>query len=105
MLEILKCRRPQDKQSLFSDFDPRRGSWVVPDLQSKWHLQRDLLRRQGAIEQASVWRSTELWSHLSFQLHPDLRVVSPELAQTLFWNWIQGLNLSWARSPQAVRVG
>lgn len=103
-LEVIRCAQPEEKRTLFADFDPRGGAWVVSDLQSKWHLQKELLRRDRVLEQASVWRATELWRHFSFQLQPDLRLLSPELAQTLFWNWIQPMGLPWAKSPHAVPV-
>lgn len=104
MLNILKCERPEAKRGLFSDFDPKSGAWIVSDLQSKWHLQKELLARDGVLEQACVWRATELWRHFAFQLQPQMRLLSPELAQTLFWNWIQPMNLPWAKSPHAVPV-
>jgi ATP-dependent helicase/nuclease subunit B len=104
MLNIVKCSRPEEKRSLFARFRAPNGAWVVSDLQSKWHLQKELLARDGVLEQSSVWRATELWRHLSFQLQPDLRLVSPELAQTLFWNWIEPMGLPWAKSPHAVPV-
>ena len=40
MLKILKCSQPEEKRELFASADPLRDSWVVSDLQSKWHLQR-----------------------------------------------------------------
>lgn len=104
MLNVIRCDQPESKRDLFSSFNANQGAWVVSDLQSKWHLQKELLRRQGVLEQASVWRATELWRHLSFQLLPEMRLLSPELAQTLFWNWIEPMRLPWARSPQAVPV-
>ncbi|MBX3021721.1 MAG: PD-(D/E)XK nuclease family protein [Bdellovibrionales bacterium] len=104
MLKILSCAQPEAKRSLFADFDASGGAWVVSDLQSKWHLQKELLRREGVLEQACVWRATELWRHFAFQLQPDVRLLSPELAQTLFWNWIEPMGLPWAKSPQAVPV-
>ena len=77
---------------------------MVSDLQSKWHLQKELLERDGVLEQTCVMRATELWRHLGFQAQPGVRLLSPELAQTLFWNWIQPMNLPWAKSPHAVPV-
>lgn len=102
MLEILRTSNPDDKRRHIVDFDPRQSTWVVSDLQSKWHLQSTLLDRHGVLEQSSILRATELWKHLAFQVDPSLRLLSPELAQTLFWNWIEPLGLSWARSPQVV---
>ena len=104
MLEVVHCPSPQRKRELFADFDPRGRTWVVSDLQSKWHLQKELLLRDGVLEQSCVMRATELWRQLSFQAQPDVRLLSPELAQTLFWNWIQPMKLSWAKSPFAVPV-
>jgi len=101
---FIHCSKPEDKHALFSEFDPAEHSWIVSDLQSKWHLQKVLLERHGVLEENAVLRATELWKKLAFQLIPEARVLSNELAQTLFWNWIQPLNLSWARSPQAIPV-
>ncbi|MGZ3722718.1 MAG: PD-(D/E)XK nuclease family protein [Bdellovibrionales bacterium] len=104
MLQILSCSRPEDKRALFTDFDPQGHTWVVSDLQSKWHLQKVLLDKHKVLEEQAVKRATELWKHLAFQVIPDARILSNELAQTLFWNWIQPMNLPWARSPQAIPV-
>ena len=104
MLEITRVSQPEDKRKLFAEFNPQQGSWIVSDLQSKWHLQRVLLEKHGVLEDHTVMRATDLWKHLAFQLIPGSRVLSRELAQTLFWNWLQPLNLPWARSPQAVPV-
>jgi ATP-dependent helicase/nuclease subunit B len=104
VLEIISCSQPEEKRELFAGFDPAGQSWVVSDLQSKWHLQRDLLSTHGVLEEQAVKRATELWRHFAFQLVPEFRVLSNELAQTLFWNWIQPMNLPWARSPQAIPV-
>src|SRR5436190_17726440 len=104
MLKIIRCERPEDKRALFSDFNPENHTWVVSDLQSKWHLQKLLLDKRGVLEDFSVLRATDLWKQLAFQLIPGAKVLSRELAQTLFWNWIQPLKLPWARSPQAIPV-
>lgn len=104
MLRVLNCTQPENKRELFSNFDCTHETWVVSDLQSKWHLQKDLLKRNGVLQQASVMRATELWRQLAFQVSPDLQLLSPELAQTLLWNWIEPMNLPWAKSPQAVQV-
>ncbi|MGE3683832.1 MAG: PD-(D/E)XK nuclease family protein [Bdellovibrionales bacterium] len=104
MLEVLRCPDPETKRRHFAEIDASRHTWVVSDLQSKWQLQSELLDRQGVLAQCAVMRATELWKRFAFQLHPEVRLLTPELAQTLFWNWIQPMNLSWARSPQAVPV-
>ncbi|NJL25494.1 MAG: hypothetical protein HC902_10190 [Calothrix sp. SM1_5_4] len=104
MLEILRCRNLEEKRRVFAGHDPRKQTWVVSDLQSKWQLQKELLVREGVLEQSSVVRATELWKQLSFQLLPEARLLSAELAQTLFWNWIEPMKLPWAKSPQAVPV-
>jgi RecB family exonuclease len=104
VLEVVPCARPEAKRDLFAQFEPSSAAWVVSDLQSKWHLQKELLARFGVLEQSCVLRATELWKHFAFQLRPDLRLLSPELAQTLIWNWIEPLRLPWAKSPQAVPV-
>lgn len=104
MLEVIRCPDPQAKRAFFANADAKNETWVVSDLQSKWHLQKELLNRNGCLEQKAVLRATELWRHLSFQLAPQLDLLSPELAQTLFWNWIQEMELPWARSPHAVPV-
>jgi len=101
---LFHAQRPSDKRALIADFDPKGHTWVVSDLQSKWHLQKLLLDQHGALEERAVLRATELWRQLAFQLLPDSRRLSHELAQTLFWNWIQLKNLPFARSPQAVPV-
>ncbi len=104
MLELIRVATPAEKAALFSTFDSRTQSWIVSDLQSKWHLQKTLLARDGVLEDATVMRATELWKHFAFQLRPDLRLLSSELAQTLFWDWIEPKKLPWARSPRAVQV-
>lgn len=104
MLNIIRCPRPEEKRAHFTKFDPRLETWVVSDLQSKWHLQKVLLAKHRVLEETAVMRATELWRHFAFQLEPDLRILSVELAQTLSWNWIEPMNLPWARSPQAVQV-
>ncbi len=104
MLEILRCSSSDEKLALFNAVDPDLDTWIVSDLQSKWHLQRELIRRRGVLEQTAVLRATELWKRFAFQLFPRTHILSHELAQTLFWNWIEPLHLPWARSPQAVPV-
>lgn len=102
MLEIIRCRHIDDKQDVFLNFQPSDAAWVVSDLQSKWHLQKELLDRHRILQQSSIWRATELWRHFAFQLRPDLKFLSPELAQILFWDWIEPLGLPWAKSPKVV---
>src|SRR4051812_45939707 len=104
MLELIRCPQPERKRAQFSSFDPLDRTWVVSDLQSKWHLQKVLLEKHRVLEESAVMRATELWKLFAFQLEPDLRILSSELAQTLFWNWIEPMQLPWARSPQAVQV-
>jgi ATP-dependent helicase/nuclease subunit B len=104
MHQLIGAKNSTDKLKLFSEFQPESGTWVVSDLQSKWHLQKQLLSQHGRLEERAVMRATELWRHLAFQLLPAVRILSHELAQTLFWDWIQPMKLPWARSPQSVSV-
>lgn len=104
MLHVRHIHNSQDKSHFFSEADPARQAWVVSDLQSKWHLQRQWLERYGALEQNSVLRAGDLWKHFAFQLRPELRLLSMELAQTLIWNLVEPKRLSWLRSPQSVSV-
>jgi RecB family exonuclease len=104
MLSVLRCSKPEQKQEIFAGATPQTDSWVVSDLQSKWHVQRRWLDQCGALEQTAVVRATELWRQLAFQLRPDLQIISQELAQTLIWNWLEPRKLPWARTPQSVTV-
>jgi RecB family exonuclease len=104
VLKVRHCSKPEQKVEIFAEADPQRDSWVVSDLQSKWHVQRRWLDQTGALEQIAVVRATELWRQFAFQLKPDLQLVSPELAQTLIWNWLEPRQLPWARTPQSVAV-
>jgi len=104
VLEVVRRNSPEEKRLLFTEVDADRDTWIVSDLQSKWHLQKELIQKRGVLEQTAVLRATELWQRLAFQVAPQLHPLSNELAQTLFWNWIQEMNLPWARSPQAVPV-
>jgi hypothetical protein len=104
MLEVLRIDGPEDKRRLFAKADPIHGTWIVSDLQSKWHLQKEFIQARGVLEQTAVLRAQELWQRLCFQVAPQLQPLTMELAQTLFWDWIQEKNLPWARSPQAVSV-
>ncbi len=104
MLEVLRISGPEDKRRIFAEADPVGGTWVVSDLQSKWHLQKEFIQRRGVLEQTAVLRAQELWQRLTFQVAPQLQPLTMELAQTLFWDWIQEKNLPWARSPRAVSV-
>ncbi len=104
MITILPCTQPEQKSDWIKQFRPTIDSWVVSDLQSKWHLQSTLLQQHRALEDRAVMRATELWKHLAFQLRPDLRIISVELAQSLFWSWIEPRQLQWARSPRSVQI-
>ncbi len=104
MLTVKSVRSPEEKVSLFASADPTQDSWIVSDLQSKWHLQREWLKERGVLEQASVVRAGELWKQFAFQLRPDIRLLSMELAQTLIWNLVEPKKLPWLRSPQSVTV-
>jgi RecB family exonuclease len=104
MLNVIRGTSPEHKAELFRGFDPKVQSWVVSDLQSKWQLQKVLLEQHGVLEDGAVLRATELWKHFAFQLRPEMRLLSSELAQTLFWDWIEPMGLPWARSPRAVQV-
>ncbi len=104
MLQVQRVRDTQEKSNLFGQADPARDCWIVSDLQSKWHLQREWLAQYGALEQTSVLRAGELWKHFAFQVRPDLRLLSMELAQTLIWNMVEPKRLPWLRSPQSVGV-
>jgi RecB family exonuclease len=104
VLEILRIGGPEEKRRLFSQADPVNGTWVVSDLQSKWHLQKEFIKAEGVLEQTAVLRAQELWQRLCFQAAPQLQPLTMELAQTLFWDWIQEKELPWARSPRAVSV-
>lgn len=104
MLRVHSVRGSHDKAEIFAKADPSSAAWVVSDLQSKWHLQRQWLERYGALEQNSVLRAGELWKHFAFQLRPEMRLLSMELAQTLIWNLVEPKRLPWLRSPQSVSV-
>lgn len=104
MLTVKSVRNSEEKIAIFSEADPSQDSWIVSDLQSKWHLQREWLRERGVLEQASVVRAGELWKQFAFQLRPDIRLLSMELAQTLIWNLVEPKRLPWLRSPQSVSV-
>jgi len=104
MIELVTCDRPDQKQEFWSTFNPQSQTWVVADLQSKLSLQKHILAKYGAFEEDAVLRATELWRKLAFQVRPELRILSPELAHSLIWSWIQPLKLSFARTPQAVPV-
>ena len=54
MLKIQFCARPEDKREIFAATDLRAGSWVVSDLQSKWHLQKQLLEKNSVLEERSI---------------------------------------------------
>lgn len=104
MLKVRHCSRPEQKNDIFAEADPQTDSWIVSDLQSKWHVQRKWLDQVGCLEQNAVVRATELWRQFAFQLRPDLQLISQELAQTLIWNWLEPRQLPWARTPQSVAV-
>lgn len=104
MLTFHRIARPEDKRGLFDQFKPAEKNWVVSDLQSKWHLQKELLHRHKILQDGTVLRATELWKKLAFQLYPDIHFLSRELAQTVFWDWIEPMKVEWAKSPQAVPV-
>jgi hypothetical protein len=61
MLEIWACESPERKQELFERANTQTDSWIVSDLQSKWHLQRKWLDRDGVLDQTAVLRAGELW--------------------------------------------
>ncbi|MGE4130869.1 MAG: PD-(D/E)XK nuclease family protein [Bdellovibrionales bacterium] len=104
MLKIQSYATPSERNALFLEGDPALQTWVVSDLQSKWQVQRDWLRAKGALESVSVLRATELWRSLIKQGYEDVQILSPELAQTLIWRWLEKKNLSWIKSPQSVNI-
>ena len=104
MLNVIRVQTLEEKRALFQGLDPAADAWVVSDLQSKWHLQKELLERAGVLEQSTVLRATELWRQLNFQIAPETHPLSLELARTLFWDWIRPMELPWASSSRAVPV-
>ena len=89
MLEVWPCKNASERREYFLKASSERDSWIVPDLQSKWHLQSRWLEARGVLEQSAVLRATELWRQIAFQVCPDVRYISQELAQTLIWNWLE----------------
>jgi ATP-dependent helicase/nuclease subunit B len=104
MLEVITCATLQHKRHFLDELKPDTCTWVVSDLQSKWNLQRKWLDENGVLEGASVLRATELWRLLGFRLLPDYQVLTAELAQTVFWSWLEPLALPWAKTAQSVPV-
>lgn len=104
MLKIHKCASPADKQLRREHLDPKTQAWIVSDLQSKWHLQEQLLQEKKVLEEQAVLRASEFWRKASVQILPSTRLLSAELAQSLFWNWVEPLQLPWMRTPSSLRV-
>ncbi len=104
MLEVIACDHPERKREHFSRMNPKEVTWVVSDLQSKWHLQREWLSKYGLLDQTSVLRASELWRKLALQIRPRIKWLSLELAQILIWKRIEEKNLPWLKSPASVRT-
>lgn len=104
MLKTVPLKEFGDKQARIESWDPRNESWIVSDLQSKWELQKLAIDRIRAISDSAVLRTTDLWRRLAQIYLPDLEILSPELAVTLFGDWIHQRDLPWAKSAQSVQL-
>lgn len=99
MLKRVLLKRRSDIQALIEDFDPKKASWVVPDLRSKFEIQETLLEKNGSYLDTSVLRASDLWKTLLRKRRPEIREVSRDWIRALVRHELdakerEGLNAS-----------
>lgn len=83
MLQIIPIENRSQVNELFANYDPRKQSWLVSDLRTKFELQQKILARDGQYIDESVLRASDLWKMLLKRLEPRLRLVSDPFARSL----------------------
>ena len=101
MLTLLPFASPSDQRSTFAAFDPLESTWVVSDLNSKYDLNRALMRTRDFLPGEAVLRVSELWKTLLARLRPDFQLVSREFATALISQALTESRHDWARAPGA----
>ena len=115
MLELLIVKSQQDKDQLFTQFDPYKDTWLVSDLTSKLEIQKKIFKaridiedidnsaakpRPLILEENAVLRANEFWLKLFNQSHPYYSVNSLEFIKSFANHWMKNQNISWAQSSE-----
>lgn len=86
MLKVIPLESPQDKLTLYKEFDPIQDTWLVSDLRSKFDIQQKILLSLGYFEDESVLRASELWRRLLKRCQPDLNFISRDYLRVKLLN-------------------
>lgn len=83
MLQIIPIESRSQIAEIFATYNPRKQTWLVSDLRTKFELQQKILAREGQYVDESVLRASDLWKILLKRLDPGLRLVSDPFARSL----------------------
>lgn len=83
MLQIIPIESRSQISEIFANYSPRKQTWLVSDLRTKFELQQKILEREGQYVDESVLRASDLWKILLKRLDPGLRLVSDPFARSL----------------------
>jgi ATP-dependent helicase/nuclease subunit B len=83
MLKIISLENRSQLSEVFTSYDPKKTTWLVSDLRTKFELQQRVLARDGQYIDESVLRASDLWKILLKRLDPQIRLVSDPFARSL----------------------
>ncbi len=101
MTHIRNISTHDEFHGICQNFDTLHETLVVADLNTKLHIQKDLMEKHSFLEKDAVLRVNELWIKILFKIQPDMRVVSPTLARSLIMKWLEEADIPWARTTRA----
>lgn len=103
-ISFIDIKHIDDKRQALSQLNPQGQTWVVADLISKLELQKLLLQKYGVLQEETVLRARELWRKVFQRQHPEIRVISRDLALVQMSHWLREQSWDWAKAPGNQKV-
>ncbi len=89
MLYCHTIENPDQKESLYREFNGQDALWVVNDLESKFWVQSFLQKTEGpVINSDRVLRASELWQKLLLLQDPSWQPLSGHISEFLIEKWM-----------------
>lgn len=103
-MEIFRYAQQEQKKTLLESFSPKKQTWVVSDLTSKFEIQKKFLLNFEILEEDCVLRASELWQKMFIQQELETRLISLDLMKNIIFDWLDQKNLDWVKSSQSTNI-
>lgn len=88
MIHFTPVRTYSDRRNLWRKALVQGQCWIVPDLETKRHLERDALAERKGFESDQILRSREFWTLLINRQRPDLTVLRRGAVEALLYDFM-----------------